>query len=151
MTTLAHWGPVDGQEALFAPEEVAAAASARAAVPAAARVPAMTKEQARWIREVVWTEHHRKWCGGPRDWHRCRCQWGVSDNCRRGEHRTCTKIRSSGPLSGPDTYLTISGDKRLHVAVWLADRTCRWTCPCNCGHRHQLRQRAGTAERAAQR
>lgn len=103
---------------------------------ASQQLPPMSDDDAAWVRRTVWTEHHRFWNGGPQEWFRCRCQWSaVSGSCRRGDHRWCV---SSRPLSGPDTYLTVMGQKRLHVAVWLADRVCtRGPCACRCGHRNK--------------
>lgn len=100
-----------------------------------AQLAPMSDDDARWIRRNVWTEHHRKWNGGQGDWFRCRCQWGPSGACERGDHRSCAVTGADRPVAGPDTYLTVSGRKRLHVPVWLADRVCAHSCTCRCGHR----------------
>ncbi|MFI5615004.1 DUF6248 family natural product biosynthesis protein [Amycolatopsis sp. NPDC051903] len=139
MATLGNWGEVEGQQVLFT--LAGAGTEPTEDTSAAQSLPVMSDEAARWIRRNVWTEYHRKWNGGPRDWFRCRCQWGRSGNCEQGEHRWCTEIRAERPITGPDTYLTVSGNKRLFVAVWLADRTCSWTCPCSCGHRRRKQRR----------
>jgi len=63
----------------------------------------------------------------------CACQWGPSGHCLHGDHARCRAAEVAGPR--PETHLTYAGgpcvlDVGAPVSVWLADRTCRWTCTC---------------------
>ena len=56
----------------------------------------------------------------------CPCQWGPTGHCHQGRHTTCR----AHIVTLPETRLwTTTG---YGTAVWLADRTCRWQCPCEC-------------------
>ncbi len=103
----------------------------------------MTPEQAAWVRENV-LRGNRPAADLERDL-RCRCQWGLSAKCRDGQCDRCvagvphpeTYVRG---LDGQITHfaelpkheaMTVLGPCFTRAAqVWLADRTCRWLCPC---------------------
>lgn len=64
----------------------------------------------------------------------CPCQWGLSAYCLHGQHDRC---RSDIPTAYPETWVTdaagrVWGLDYAQVQVWLADRVCRWVCPCDC-------------------
>ncbi|GGV33998.1 hypothetical protein GCM10010182_67290 [Actinomadura cremea] len=84
-----------------------------------------------WVRAHVWTQAMRNAIGIPT----CACHWGMTQHCANGDHHRCHRAT---PQPFPHTYIT---DRDGHVPldtvtaqVWLADRTCRWVCPCSCGH-----------------
>ncbi|MEU0492584.1 DUF6248 family natural product biosynthesis protein [Nocardiopsis sp. NPDC006139] len=63
----------------------------------------------------------------------CACQWGPTGHCGAGAHHQCV----ARVVETCETYLTTrSGacilDAGVPVPVWLADRVCRWACPCDC-------------------
>lgn len=65
----------------------------------------------------------------------CACQWGPTAHCHHGDHDRC-----HGPaheVEDSETHLTYADDTCVMsggrpIPVWLADRTCRWTCACDC-------------------
>lgn len=94
-----------------------------------------TAERAEWIRSNVWTpamrKEHREIPGSLTA---CPCQWGPSSYCLHGRHGRC---RSDAPSTYPETWITdadgrVWGLAHQQVQVWLADRVCRWVCPCGC-------------------
>ena len=116
----------------------------------------MTPDAAAWVREHVWTGAMRKtFREVPGFYLTCACQWG-NGPCRPSSglprHDAChlgtpiwdyeTIIGTKGGIgvtafAEPYRHPTASatGWHRSHLAmVWLADRACRWACPCNCGH-----------------
>lgn len=112
----------------------------------------MTEHEAAWVREHVWTHAMRRSPGPPV----CACQYGPSGYCLRDAHERCgrgTPLRAYEALvCGPDgvsplafgepyaheTDTSATGPRHTTVAmVWLADRVCRWICPCTCGHSAQ--------------
>lgn len=65
----------------------------------------------------------------------CACQLGPTTHCHHGNHQAC-----QGPahtVTTCETHLTYADstcvmDGGDPVEVWLADRTCQWTCACTC-------------------
>jgi hypothetical protein len=98
----------------------------------------MGDEDVAWIRANVWTQAMRKEHQSVPDFARtCPCQGGKTGWCQRGTARSCARCVGVVVVS-PETYVT---DKRGYVLsfeggvdaeVWLADRACRWRCPCEC-------------------
>lgn len=115
----------------------------------------MTGDEAAWVRDNAWTKAMRKTFKElPRFYLTCACQHnGPCLNDPRPEtHRTChvgrhplaryeTVISSKrgyvvafrDPYRYPDASATGWHYSRLAM-VWLADRVCRWSCTCDCGH-----------------
>lgn len=64
----------------------------------------------------------------------CPCQWGPTTWCTNGQHDRCR----AHTVTTPETYLATGPDGDVittqgrPIQVWLADRTCRWVCPCTC-------------------
>lgn len=116
---------------------------------------AMTDLEAAWVREHAWLKVMRQtYRTTPAYFHHCPCEYGVCGHCDAGEHRHCTH--------GPDGYQPFPEDECAitnrkwqvlalprgsvthprrtatgwhidHAAlVWLADRRCVWSCPCEC-------------------
>ncbi|WP_326637327.1 DUF6248 family natural product biosynthesis protein [Streptosporangium sp. NBC_01755] len=116
----------------------------------------MTKEDAEWVREHVWTQGMRKiFKEVPGYYLVCACQSsgpchnskdpGRHQRCHVGQHPLIsyeTIIGAPGGTHGvafatPYRYPTASatGWKYSTAAmVWLADRRCAWWCRCDCGH-----------------
>lgn len=111
----------------------------------------MTDQQAAWVRATVWTPDMRRGLTGP-SIQRCACQIQVTTwACRNSQHDLCeldqhpdyeTTIWSHGGLR-PAVFPTTNRHKtradggyrrRADALVWLADRVCRWACPCECRH-----------------
>lgn len=110
----------------------------------------MTPGQAGWVREHAWTQTMRKeYREVPGYYTSCACQYGASNWCQMGQ---CGQCRRADPL---DVYATAVVRRKGHPAffaepfqhptrdacgpkhsrtamVWLADRVCRWVCPCRC-------------------
>lgn len=106
-----------------------------------------TPDEAAWIRDHAWTAAMR---------HRhaifpdsaCLCQSGRSHMCANGEHDRCdlgaltnfhtlirlpddTPARFPHPYRHP-TESDLGPVYERSALVWLADRVCRWQCPCGC-------------------
>lgn len=116
--------------------------------------PPMSPDQAVWVRDNAWTQPMRKaYRGTPGFYSKCACQYGLTTWCTNGRHDLChraTPLRSYETLicgrSGQDprsfrdlyrhqTDVSATGPQHEDLAmVWLADRVCRWACPCPCGH-----------------
>lgn len=114
----------------------------------------MTPDAAAWIRDKVWTPAMRKqFAEVPGFYLSCACQWGLTTYCREGNHDRCHRaeplrsdmtsiLRRGGTHSAHfrepyahKTDTSATGPKYTTVAqVWLADRVCRWVCPCDCRH-----------------
>ncbi len=110
----------------------------------------MTPEQAAWVRENVWTGSMRKtYREVPGFFQRCACESGRTSWCVEGKHGRChratpmphyetvitTKSEQVTEFAASFTHPTVSatGWRCERVAmVWLADRVCRWVCPCEC-------------------
>ena len=109
---------------------------------------------AAWIRDHVWTQAMRKqFAEVPGFYLLCACQYGPTTSCREGQHQRCHRAE---PLRSDETYILKRGgiypayfaEPYAHktdtsatgpqftpaAQVWLADRVCRWVCPCDCGH-----------------
>lgn len=108
------------------------------------------------------------------DAHHCECQFGLTPHCEEGRCGECeaaggpqpgaeATINASpegrypmlwkpSPFTHPATaYGTASGVRErpdIVVHVWLADRVCRWFCPCSCHPPYQPPSR-GTVAAAA--
>ncbi len=110
----------------------------------------MTEREAAWVREHAWTRGMRKCFGGnPGHYLKCDCQGGLTSWCRHGQCDRChratplpgwealicdrtglTPLRFGEPFEHP-TRASATGPRRERLAmVWLADRVCRWVCPC---------------------
>lgn len=112
----------------------------------------MTPVEAAWVRENVWTPAMRKtYRDTPGYFAGCACEYGLTSWCQHGQCDRChraTPQRSAetvicGPggetplhFSEPYEHITdIYATRPLHTShalVWLADRVCRWVCPCDC-------------------
>lgn len=111
----------------------------------------MNDEEAAWVRAEVWTSAMRKThreCPG--FYARCGCQSGLTHWCQIGQHDRCHRAtpqrteatvivsRSGSPAHFRAYYehpsdISATGPHREQTAlVWLADRVCRWLCPCTC-------------------
>lgn len=113
--------------------------------------PVMPAEAAEWIRANVWTGKMRDaFLTTPGFYLECACQDGLTTFCRNDEHDECHR---STPLHDAETSIcrrggvpatfkksfrhkaltSATGPHRTRYAeVWLADRVCRWRCPCEC-------------------
>ncbi|MDF5758586.1 DUF6248 family natural product biosynthesis protein [Spongiactinospora sp. TRM90649] len=121
----------------------------------------MTPEQAAWVREHAWTTPMRKNLRDtPAFYTTCHCQAGLSHwcspevdqhaRCHRGSPLTtwegliCDRtgvhpVRFAEPFDHPTAPGAAGEPRRERLAVvWLADRVCRWICPCTC---HQAARR----------
>lgn len=105
-----------------------------------------TAVEAEWIRDHALTKAIRRDLVPM-----CSCQYGPSGHCDMGQHDKCAHTRLTYPPD-PETYIVNRLDQVLHVPdvfthplasitgrrphreaqVWLADRACRWQCPCTC-------------------
>lgn len=123
--------------------------------PAAADTPGMTDLEAGWVREHVWTKAMRRtYRTTPTYFHRCACQFGPCGHCDAGDHGHCTH-GPEGYQPFPEDECAITNRKWQVLAlprgsvthprrtatgwhidhaalVWLADRRCVWSCPCEC-------------------
>ncbi|WP_449060612.1 DUF6248 family natural product biosynthesis protein [Planomonospora algeriensis] len=107
-------------------------------------------DQAKWIRAHVWTQTMRNTHRHvPRAAASCSCQSGPSGWCLGGQHGRC---QATSGLPHPETYITLKNEtvvsfavpyehptfsavgahRQAFAQVWLADRTCRYVCPCLC-------------------
>lgn len=114
--------------------------------------PVMTPQEAAWVREHVWTGAMRKTHRDvPAFFTRCLCQSGPSTWCQMDRHDRCHRATD---LPACEAYITNSVEQVAYFGeayghptlsatgwhyeraamVWLADRVCRWVCPCECGH-----------------
>lgn len=118
----------------------------------------MTEEAAAWVREHVWRDGVPTFRPAMAD--RCRCEWGLSPACKHGQHGKCSLAERpvyewetivGGRRRGfPEPYehpvrvgpgAGFRPDLPVYVHtpyVWLADRMCRWMCPCDCHGGQQL-------------
>jgi hypothetical protein len=115
-----------------------------------ARPPEFTAERAAWIRDKVWPAAMRKTHRAvPRFYLMCACQHGLTSYCKTDQHEQCHR---ADPQAHHDGYITNRRDQVLYLTeayehpttsatgphyeraamVWLADRVCRWVCPCTC-------------------
>lgn len=116
----------------------------------------MPADVAEWIREHAWTGKMREtFREVPGFYLDCACQYGLTTLCRIGAHGACHRATS---LHSAETTICWRGDRPAHfkkpfrhkaltsatgprrsryAEVWLADRACRWRCPCDC-HPRQL-------------
>ncbi|GLZ34862.1 hypothetical protein Lesp02_70490 [Lentzea sp. NBRC 105346] len=118
----------------------------------------MPADHAEWIRGHAWTGVMRKtFRDVPGAFLTCACQYGLTDWCKTDRHDRC---RRGVPLPTPETCVRSAGGKHeamfdeplfhrsvsatggqrvFEAFVWLADRVCRWVCPCGChGPREHL-------------
>ncbi|TDD31663.1 hypothetical protein E1287_25725 [Actinomadura sp. KC06] len=126
--------------------------------------PPFTLERAAWIRENAWTGALRREDDGVTV---CPCQYGQCTHCEHEQHKNCVnkkgypKRRVAGRVCGPDgvtplafrepyeheTDAFATGPRYERVAmVWLADRVCRWVCPCDCRNALSPREAVPAAE-----
>lgn len=103
---------------------------------------------AAWIRDHAWPPRMRNtFLTAVGFYSSCLCQNGRSHNCANGRHGRCpgtltgfhtiigrpdgTVAEFPAPYEHPTDSAT--GPQHEHAAlVWLADRVCRWQCPCDC-------------------
>lgn len=117
--------------------------------------PLMTDAEAAWVREHAWLKAMRQaYRTTPAYFHHCACQYGVCGHCDAGDHRHCTH-GPEGYQPFPEDECSITNRKWQVLAlprdsithprrtatgwhldhaplVWLADRRCVWSCPCEC-------------------
>jgi hypothetical protein len=110
----------------------------------------MTAEDAAWVRQNAWTKQMRREYAGDLTYvTTCACQHGPTGFCLQGSHRRCNRDTAlprwealicdrAGiyPVSFSEEFQhetpgLIPHRERLAM-VWLADRICRWRCPCDC-------------------
>lgn len=98
-----------------------------------AAVGVMAEPAALWVLDNVLTYQR----GMPQT--RCACLHGLCGPCGRGEcrrgreHDACLNIRRPSAWFGTsETWLTPRPGYAMGPKVWLADRTCRYRCPCPC-------------------
>lgn len=105
-------------------------------------------DTAAWIRDHAWTPAMRNpFLLAVGVYSTCLCQNGRSHACGRGQHKQCPDpLRSWHTIiRRPDntvaqfpkpyqhrTESDLGADYERSAFVWLADRVCRWQCPCNC-------------------
>lgn len=91
----------------------------------------MTAEAAARVREHVWTKRMRAtYAEVPGYFTHCACQGGPCGYCSSDRHGRCY----GRPMPRPETYVVFETAVAL-AEVWLADRVCRWICPCaTAGH-----------------
>ncbi|MGW3563569.1 hypothetical protein ACWDSL_06650 [Streptomyces sp. NPDC000941] len=107
----------------------------------------MSKAAVAWIAQHVIADYHlaneTAWCDPDQNWEpRCACQMTCT-LCRAGRHSQCRELRQTpwagqhGPFAPrPETHLRLPAPHSpqrtgpLYVAVWLADRSCRYLCDC---------------------
>lgn len=114
----------------------------------------MKPEQAEWVRANVWTQGMRnQFLTSPGYYTTCACLSGMSSWCRTGKHERCHRASPLASWEGlicdrsgkypvefreefrHPSQTSATGPSRERLAmVWLADRVCRWVCPCECGH-----------------
>jgi hypothetical protein len=115
----------------------------------------MSPAAAAWIRTHAWTPAMLKVHKHVPQFHsHCACQHGETGHCSGGQHRACVR---GEPLPSCETYICGTDGQVLHLPepfehpspsatgarreraamVWLADRVCKWRCPCSC-HRSQI-------------
>lgn len=118
--------------------------------PVMTTLPPLTPEIAAAIR-ATWPKTMRKtYDDTPGCFTHCACQYGPTGSCERGRHDLCgradalracetTITRANFTVTHfPDRYhhpsdISAIGPRRTSAAqVWLADRVCRWECPCSC-------------------
>lgn len=133
----------------------AAAAPVEVPASAAAAAPAFPAAAAEWIRRNAWPDYMRRiYAERPGYYTACACQY-TGGSCMAGDkpgrHQRC---HLGVPLPLPETTIVGRGQAAAAFAepyrhpaasatgwhptraaqVWLADRVCRWSCPCDCGH-----------------
>lgn len=113
--------------------------------------PAMPADAAAWVRANAWTQGMRSTFGDvPGHYLLCACQFGLTHYCRIGQHGRCHRAT---PQPSSETWVCDRAQHPCHfkkpfrhlsrtsatgprkdrsAAVWLADRVCRWLCPCTC-------------------
>lgn len=111
----------------------------------------MSAAEAREVRKLAWTGGMRKtYRDTPRAFISCACRSGPSWYCGHGNCGSCHRTeplrscetyivnRDGGVAYLPEDYVhptdtSAIGPRRTSAAqVWLADRVCRWKCPCAC-------------------
>lgn len=105
---------------------------------------------AAWIRDHAWTPAMRNRHALIPGYDRCLCQSGRTHMCANNEHDRCdlgtltdwhtiirrpddTVAQFPEPYRHP-TESDLGAAYERSAFVWLADRVCRWQCPCDCGH-----------------
>ncbi|MEU4235536.1 DUF6248 family natural product biosynthesis protein [Nonomuraea sp. NPDC026600] len=113
----------------------------------------LSPAQAEWIRANAWTAQLRKeHASHPAYRATCSCQHGKTGHCDMGKCGKCERgeplpswetvicdrsgiypVHMRRPFLHPTPSATIPQRQQLAM-VWLADRVCRWVCPCPCHH-----------------
>lgn len=93
----------------------------------------MSEDAAAWVRTYAWTPKMRKTFEEvPGSYLRCGCQGGMTGHCDAGRHGKCRAGEARVTVEG---WITNSSEIVLDSRggqVWLADRDCRYRCPCGC-------------------
>jgi hypothetical protein len=93
----------------------------------------MSEEAAAWVRTYAWTAKMRKmFAEVPGHYLKCGCEGGLTGHCDAGRHQKCSAGEARVTVEG---WITTSSSTVLDSVggqVWLADRTCRYRCPCDC-------------------
>lgn len=113
----------------------------------------MADVEAAWVRDRVWTKAMRKtFTDVPGHYLQCACQGSITTYCQAGRHDRCHRAK---PLRDSETWIcyanhvlvlpelfkhptntsAVGPRRERYATVWLADRVCRWQCPCDC---HQI-------------
>lgn len=108
----------------------------------------MTPREAEWVRSQVWSAAMRKtFREVPAFRTSCPCLSGPCQRCQAGQHDKCDRRE---PLPCVETFITDRSERVVYFAepyqhptfsatgahhtraaqVWLADRRCRYLCPC---------------------
>lgn len=112
--------------------------------------PPLTAAIAAAIRDT-WPKHMRKtYADIPGYFTHCACQHGTTPPCQKGRHDLCGRAtplrRPEAAICDPRGMVTTFPQTYQHPSdvnavgpgytsaaqVWLADRVCRWQCPCTC-------------------
>jgi len=115
----------------------------------------VTPDDATWVRAHAWPGWlHTQWRHNPDHVTTCGCQWGPTGHCGRSRHAECWFATGRpgadhGPSAVVETWIAtsrgeVAGVPGVTGRVWLADRVCRWRCPCTC-HDPALERRPGAA------
>lgn len=111
----------------------------------------MPAGHAEWIRGHAWTPKMRKtYAEVPGAYTACACEYGTTSHCQGGRHDQCHRAIPmpvhEGFVCGPTgvevlafkapyqhpTETAVGRRCGFEAHVWLADRVCRWQCPCGC-------------------
>lgn len=93
----------------------------------------MSEEAAAWVRTYAWTAKMRNtFADVPGHYLRCGCDGGLTGHCEAGRHGKCSAGEARATVEGWITTSSCTVIDPVGGQVWLADRTCRYRCPCVC-------------------